>query len=60
MSPTLTAALKGNPSFFVSGAAEALVIAGEGKDRVWSEWSKIVIEGCRGDRETGRQGRHRE
>ena len=25
--------------------SEALVIAGEGKDRVWSEWAKIVIEG---------------
>lgn len=24
---------------------EALVIMGEGKDRVWAEWSKIVIEG---------------
>ena len=29
----------------IKGIAEALVIAGEGKDRVWSEWSKIVIEG---------------
>ena len=29
----------------IKGIVEALVIAGEGKDRVWSEWSKIVIEG---------------
>jgi type IV secretory pathway TraG/TraD family ATPase VirD4 len=29
----------------IKGIAEALVIAGEGKDRVWAEWSKIVIEG---------------
>ena len=29
----------------IKGIVEALVIAGEGKDRVWSEWAKIVLEG---------------
>ena len=29
----------------IKGIVEALVIAGEGKDRIWSDWAKIVIEG---------------
>ena len=29
----------------IKGIVEALVIAGDEKNRVWSEWSKIVIEG---------------
>jgi len=29
----------------IKGIVEALVIAGDDKNRVWSEWSKIVIEG---------------
>lgn len=29
----------------VKGIAEALVIAGDVKDRVWAEWAKIVLEG---------------
>ena len=32
-------------SLHASFDALAFAIAGEGKDRVWSEWSKIVIEG---------------
>ena len=29
----------------IKGIAEALVIATDEKNRVWAEWSKIVIEG---------------
>jgi type IV secretion system protein VirD4 len=29
----------------IKGIVEAIVIAGEGKDRIWSDWAKIVIEG---------------
>jgi hypothetical protein len=29
----------------IKGIVDAIVIAGEGKDRVWSDWARIVLEG---------------